>query len=203
MRRYRESFALCGVLAFAIGANAQDAAQSKAEAALALSAAHRIATAKPYCEECGGACMCNGCTCDLDAAKAKAAKVLDKLCKDRECTEDVAEAVARAEKSGKPIFVWVGFDCKAEPKIRAAFPNAIHCHAASMNGDKTQRIIAGQVGNTIRFDRANFGAGTVDEIKAKIAAPAPKAVQAVPSPFSSADPFSTANQRIARLDGKR
>ncbi len=137
---------------------------------------------------------------EVQIAKTVAAFELQKLSKDRECMEDVQSAVERSAREGKLLLIWVGFSCKAEPEIRSAFPDAIHCHAETANSDGTQRILLGNPPATLhRFDRSGFTKTTPAEMKAasKIAAPTPtKEVSQAASPF---DPFSNGNQR-AGLD---
>ncbi len=102
-----------------------------------------------------------------------------------ECCEDVALALAKAKDEGRMIFLWVGFSCKAEPTIRKAFPDAVHCHIAEMNGDKTERIIAGKVGETRRFDRKDFNANTPGLIRSTL-------TPVVPMPVSYVAPMRAA-----------
>jgi len=118
----------------------------------------------------------------IAAAKAIATAALTKASKDRECMEDVTAAVERATKAGRLLFIWVGFDCNGEPHIRKAFPDAIHCHADEANGDKTERILAGdpKSGKMHRFDRVTFTPKTPAVIRQTIqTTPAPVVPQRV------------------------
>ncbi len=134
---------------------------------------------------------------EVHVAKTVAAFELKKLAKDRECMEDVQSAVERSAREGKLLVIWVGFSCKAEPEIRAAFPDAIHCHADTANGDGTQRILLGNPPATLhRFDRAGFTKATPAEMRKAANRPAPAPTKEVSQAASFFDPFSSTNRRL-------
>lgn len=132
--RYLLSF--LGVLLLAATCSAQDVAvaRAKAQAILTLRAIgcgdHCVVAAPPTC----------GPDC---AAKINASLLLARIARERgECMTDWDAAFARAEKTGKPVFLWVGMTC--ERTIRGQFPDAVHVHLQEMNGNSTPRLLVGQ-----------------------------------------------------------
>lgn len=156
------------MLAIAAIANADDIAiaKAKAKASLLLAQAHRTHTPTD--------------------AKAHAAAVLHLVQCQREreasCTSDLAAAQERAARTGKPLFVWVGMTCTAAPEIRKAFAYGVHCHVDANNGDTTPRLLVqGRDGRFWPFLRANFGTGTVEDIRMYAAPPTPQKQSALPA----------------------
>ncbi len=109
---------------FACCAQDVDLATAKARAAFALARLHRDATT-------------------ASEAQGKAAGALKKCqeARDTACLADLEEAIALANKTGRPLFVWVGMTCTEQPEIRAAFKDAVHAHANSMNGIAEPRLL--------------------------------------------------------------
>lgn len=54
-------------------------------------------------------------------------------------TSDIGQARALAKLRQVPLFVWVKEGCHAG--IRAKFPNAVHCHVPTWDGDGSARLI--------------------------------------------------------------
>jgi hypothetical protein len=78
----------------------------------------------------------------IEAARVVAEGAIEKAMHDREehgCIADYNVAYAKAHKSGKPLFIWVGMDCKQD--IRSAFPDAVHVRQAKVNGSSTPRLL--------------------------------------------------------------
>ena len=90
--------------------------------------------------------------CKSAECKAKAALALAKAKREREavkakeqtqlvCHTDYAAAVKEAEKSGKPMVLWVGVQCADYPALRKALGNAVHCHMTERRGQKEPGIV--------------------------------------------------------------
>lgn len=109
----------------------------------------------------------------IAAAKTKAESALKKMCQSRECMEDYSAAIERAKREARPLILWVGFDCKSEPALRRAFPDAIHCHVDAMNGSTAPRIVAGWATDRefMSIMRSAISDWTPEIIRARLAAP--------------------------------
>lgn len=91
---------------------------------------------------------------EQDKAKASAALALAKAKREREqtqlvvkklpataCHTDYATAVKEAEKTGKPLVLWVGMNCESEPDLRKALDKAVHCHVEVANKSAKPRVL--------------------------------------------------------------
>lgn len=130
-------------------AHAQDSAKAKASAALALTHAQRLrdqvkqdASLPPACD-----------------AKCKAALLLATVQRERSdregCMTDLQAAIARSEKEGKHLFVWVGMTC--DKAIRDEFKDAVHVHCDTLNGSKEPRLIVGASQPNLRLMKSELG----------------------------------------------
>lgn len=109
-------------------------------------------------------------------AKAKGALALAKAKRERDnskaqtlaCHTDYATAAKEAEKTGKPLVVWVGVQCVEHPGLRKALDSAVHCHATEWHKNKEARIvIQGSDGNEYYVTPEKIKADTADKLKAK------------------------------------
>ena len=135
----------------------------RAKAAIALSAAQRErdAVCKPGMKCC-------------DVAKATVALAKAKRERENSCTSDLAAAIERADRERRPLFVWVGMTCTASPEIRKSFPAAVHCHADSLNGNATPRLLVMPPNAKLAqgFAKTTFSPATVGQIRGVLGIPA-------------------------------
>ncbi len=150
--RWFLSLAMVLTCAFACGAKDVDLATAKAKAALALANLKRDALPS-------------------SDAKVKAAAGFKKCQENRDldCSNDLNEAIKRADAERKPLFILIGMTCHDAPEIRKGFPEAVWVHVGdSFNGNSTPRLLVRPVGSTtgMPFLRRDFAPGTPAQIRA-------------------------------------
>jgi hypothetical protein len=128
-----------------------DLARAKANAALALAKLKREAA-------------------PTSDAKNMAAAALKKCQEDRDfgCLHDLNEALRRADRERKPLFIVVGMTCHEAPEIHKSFHDAVRVHVGgSFNGNATPRLLVRPVGSTtgMPFLRRDFGPDTPVQIR--------------------------------------
>lgn len=119
---------------------------------------------------------------DDSEARAKAALALAKAKREREkgkgaevpadCHKDYTAAVREAERTGKPMVLWVGVQCTDHPELRKDLRNAVHCHMARRAGQREPGvvIIGGDgIEYVVRPEKIN--ATTADKIREAWARP--------------------------------
>ena len=108
---------------------------------------------------------------ELSESKARAALALAKAKRDREaaiCHFDYEEAVAESRRLRKPLVLWIGVKCTEHPTLRRDLRDAVHCHLASHNNDRTPRIaIEDRNGNEWYVRAENIGPDTARKLRAK------------------------------------
>lgn len=80
---------------------------------------------------------------ELAESKANAALALAKAKRERETTSchfDYEQALAESRRSRKPLVLWIGVRCTQHPTLRRELSDAVHCHVASHNNDRTPRV---------------------------------------------------------------
>ncbi len=160
---------------FACCAQDVDQATAKARAAFALAKLSRDVTA-------------------ASDATSKAAGALKKRQEDRDtaCLSDLGEAIALANKTGRPLFVWVGMTCVEQPEIRAAFKDAVHAHADRLNGIAEPRLLVRPVGANVAtpFLQRNLSPASISAIKSALT-PGRVSVEAQTYPVTQFRPRAT------------
>lgn len=111
-----------------------------------------------------------GCDCqagEKEEAEAAAALALAQAKREREAEsvvpksspyQDYALAAKEAERTGKPLTLWVGCKCEDHRKVANGLKESVHCELAVWRKDKTPRVvIQGGDGNEywIRVERLN------------------------------------------------
>lgn len=106
-------------------------------------------------------------------AKASVLKMLAKVQHERDegaCMTDLHAAIAKSEKTHKPLFLWIGMTCDKE--VRGAFSDAVHCHIEALNGDDSPRLIVGAKQPNLRMHKSEINQDTVPRIKSFLQKPA-------------------------------
>jgi hypothetical protein len=106
---------------------------------------------------------------ELAESKSRAALALAKAKRERETTSchfDYKIAVAESRRLRKPLVIWVGVRCAEHPALRRDLADAVHCHVAIHNADRTPRIAVEDADGNEWFVRAEkIGAETARKLR--------------------------------------
>ena len=121
---------------------------------------------------------------DEAEARAKAALALAKAKRERlqsagkgaqvptDCHTDYTAAVREAERTGKPMVLWVGVQCSDHPELRRSLKDAVHCHMARRAGQREPGVvIIGGDGIEYVVRPEKIGPNTADRIREAWARP--------------------------------
>lgn len=127
---------------------------------------------------------------DTDTAKAKAALALAQASRERAehaltvaapCHTDYASGVRQATEEKKPLVLWVGFTCAADPTTRKMLGDAVHAHVETWNGVATPRLVyQGPDGVTRSIPKDDLCPSAVKAMRRTLALDRPAAIEETP-----------------------
>ncbi len=118
------------------------------------------------------------------------------------CFTDLATAQKECDRTGKPIVVWVGIQCKDYPTLRKPLDAAVHVHVRKFAGsDEPCVVIKGGDGINYWIRPENIQSTTAEKIKQAWARPyvAPKRLDVgIAEEISYVPPVWYATQPVAQ-----
>lgn len=134
---------------------------------LLLAAVARAESPSPMVDQAKAALALSAAKREREAAKAAAfAK--------SHCFANHGEAAYFASKTGRPLVLWVGMECKDSPAVREGLPDAVHCHLKEWAGDGSPRVVFGAKagGDAYSYAKSELSAAVVPVIREKSGLPA-------------------------------